>query len=190
MRDLNPPLSASWIPLSLPLCSFSALFPFSVVHSSFFCPHGRAQHPQCFEISLLPFTDSLRWYILISTVCWNSLSVDCLSLHSWHNLLAFSCSLRSTIKQVISPKLYSLFHPPIGNTRNTKTMLSMKHWSHFIKGHVPSWINIYKHIMSNVFKYSCFFLTKCADEGIQVEHTGHLVNHGILWGYKVHQVGI
>lgn len=25
----------------------------------------------CFEISLLPFADSLHWYIVISTVCWH-----------------------------------------------------------------------------------------------------------------------
>ncbi len=80
-------------------------------------------HLNCFEISLLPFADFLRWYILISTVCWHSLSAVCWSLHSWHNLSAFACTLRHTLKQVISPKLYSSFHIPVSNTRNTKTTL-------------------------------------------------------------------
>lgn len=101
-----------------------ALFPFSVVHSSFFCPHGRAQHPsEMFWNFSVPFADFLRWYILISRVCWHSLSAVCWSLHSWHNLSAFACTLRHTLKQVISPKLCSLFHIPVSNTRNTKTTL-------------------------------------------------------------------
>lgn len=59
-------------------------------------------HLNCFEISQLPFIDSLHWYILISTVCWHSLSAVCWSLHSWHNFLAFTLTLRHTLK---------LYHP-------------------------------------------------------------------------------
>lgn len=167
---------------SLPLCSSSLLV-------SFLC---------CSFQLLSPWQSSTPIWTVLKFLSFQSLSVGtfwsiqfadiastlCRSLHSWHNFLAFTLTLRHTLKQVISPKLYSLFHSllQIGNTRHAKAMLRTKHCSHLNKGTSRSLL--IKHPWTHIqqcFSVQLFLSAKSADVGIHARHTGHitLVNHRI-----------
>lgn len=104
----SPPLCSSSLLVSFLCCSFQLLSPW------------QSSTPIWTVLKFISFQNlsvGTFWSIQFADI---AIVRSAEAAHSWHNFLAFTLKLRHTLKQVISPKLYSLFHTTVWQHKTRK----------------------------------------------------------------------